>query len=245
MSTACQGTFAYADRSLGDQDPLVVATEPDVFLPTSTTVLLLRAVRKALAAPPRSALDLGCGCGIVSLALAERVGAASVFASDLSPAAVRLTRENARRHGVAIDARQGSIFEPWSGMRFDLIVDDVAGIADPIAAVTPWYPPPVPCDAGEDGTRWILNVLAEAPHHLNPGGRLFFPVLSLSRSSRILDEARRTFASIEALEEQWYPLTEELATRFDVMRRLAAEGVIEIQKRGSRWCWASRIYMAR
>lgn len=245
MSAPRAGSFEYCDRTLGDREPVVVATAPDVFYPTSTTVLLLRAVRKCVTCPPRTVLDLGCGCGVVGIVLARRAfPGACLFASDLSAAAVRLTQQNAERHGVTIDCRQGSVFEPWVGMRFDVIVDDVSGIADPIAVSSPWYPPAVPCDADRDGTRWVLRVLAEAPSHLVRGGRLFFPVLSLSNAERVLDEARRRFPSVRLLEEQWYPLTEDLLAELDLIRELAAEGIVRIERRGSRWWWATRIYVA-
>src|SRR5205085_1069193 len=42
--------FAYRDKKLGDQGAVTVATSPEVFYPTSTTVLLLRAARRALGA---------------------------------------------------------------------------------------------------------------------------------------------------------------------------------------------------
>src|SRR6266705_2599567 len=167
--------FSYRDKKLGDTDAVTVATAPDVFHPTSTTVLLLRA-------SPR------------------------VCASDLSAAAVRLARHNAQRNGVTLDCRRGSLFEPWAGERFDLIVDDVAGVAESIARASGWYPPAVPSDAGPDGTRWILEVLERAPDFLAPRGQLVFPVLTLSREATVLERARARFATVEQVEEQWYPL---------------------------------------
>src|SRR5207245_2834613 len=133
--------------------------------------------------PPRSVLDLGCGTGIVAVVLARLLAPeVTVGASDLSAAAVRLTRHNARNNRVLIDCRRGSLFEPWAGERFDLIVDDVSGVAEPVARVSGWYPAPVPSQAGDDGTRWILEVLARASDYLAQGGRLVFPVLTLSRA---------------------------------------------------------------
>jgi len=237
--------FAYRDKKLGDTEAIRVAAAPDVFYPTSTTVLLLRAARRALEYRPRTVLDLGCGCGVVGIVLAKRLPPGGmVAASDLSAGAVRLARDNAARHGVTIDCRQGSLFEPWGDRRFDLIVDDVAGVAEPLARASGWYPPGVPSDAGPDGTRWILDVLASAPDHLSPGGRLIFPLLTLSREAAALEAARARFAAVELVEEQWYPLTEALLAQFSLVEEMAAEGAVQIAKRGSRWCWATRVYMA-
>jgi len=239
--------FAYRDKRLGDTETVMVETYPDVFYPTSTTVLLLRAARRVLASgpAPHSVLDLGCGTGIVAVVLARLLAReVAVGASDLSAAAVRLTRHNARGNGVRIDCRRGSLFEPWAGERFDLIVDDVSGVAEPVARVSGWYPAPVRSQAGDDGTRWILEVLARASDYLAPGGRLVFPVLTLSREEAVLREARSRFGAVEPVEEQWYPVSEELAAHLPLLERLAASGAVRLERRGSRWCWATRVFVA-
>ena len=245
MTAGIAREYAYRDKKLGDTEAITVATAPDVFYPTSTTVLLLRAARRALVRRPRSVLDVGCGCGIVAIVLAKCLPAdAAVYASDLSAAAVRLARHNASRNDVKVECRRGSLFEPWDGAVFDLIVDDVAGVAEPIARISGWYPAAVPSQAGRDGTRWILDVVAQAPDHLSPGGQFIFPVLTLSREAAVLEAARARFAAVELVEEQWYPLSEEVMAHFPLVEELAADGSIRVEKRGSRWCWATRIYAA-
>jgi precorrin-6B methylase 2 len=245
MTASVAREYAYRDKKLGDTEAISVATAPDVFYPTSTTVLLLRAARRALVHRPRSVLDVGCGCGIVAIVLAKcSPPDVRVCASDLSAGAVRLARHNVIRNAVQVDCRQGSLFEPWAGELFDLIVDDVAGVAEPIARVSGWYPDAVPSQAGRDGTRWILEVIAQAPDYLSPAGRFIFPVLTLSREETVLETARARFAAVELVEEQWYPLTEELLGHFPLVEELVGDGSIRVEKRGSRWCWATRIYAA-
>ena len=240
------GEFLYRDKKLGDAEAITVATAPNVFNPTSTTTLLLRAARRALVPSPRSVLDLGCGCGIVAVVLAKHVApGTAVYASDLSAAAVRLTLDNARRNGVTIDGRCGSLFEPWSGERFDLIVDDVAGVAEPLDRLSGWYPEAVPSGAGPDGTRWILQILDQAVDHLTPGGRLLFPVLTLSREAQVLERAGSRFATVAQVDEQWYPLSEELLAQGTLLDELSRAGRIRVEQRGSRLCWATKVYLAK
>lgn len=239
--------YVYRDRKLGDVEPITIATAPNVFHPTSTSVLLLRAARRLLAGSqaPRSALDLGCGSGIVAVVLARVFGRdTTVSASDLSDAAVRLTEQNAKRNGVSIECRGGSLFDPWVGRRFELIVDDVAGVAEPLDRLSGWYPNDVPSDAGPDGARWILEILDRAATHLEPDGRFVFPVLTLSREGTILDRTRERFASVTLLEEQWYPLSEALAAHMPLIEQLRAEGRVRLEQHGSRVCWATMIYAA-
>ena len=243
--TASSGTFEYKDRDFGDTQGIVVATSSDVFYPTSTTNLLLGGVRRLASRDTTSALDLGCGCGIVAVALAKLVlPRAAIYASDISAEAVRLAQRNARNLQVAIDCRCGSLFEPWEGMKFDLIVDDVAGMSEPIARHSRWYPPHIHSDAGEDGARWIARVLSQAPEFLTPKGQILFPVLTLSNESRILDAARSRFARVELITEQWYPIGSDLSPHMNLIEDLMAKGQIEVRKKGSRWLWATKIYRA-
>jgi methylase of polypeptide subunit release factors len=243
--TAPSDTFEYKDRDLGDMQGIVVATSSDVFHPTSTTNLLLNAVRRFADKGATSALDLGCGCGIVAVALAKLVlPNAAIYASDISAEAVSLARQNAANSQLAIDCRCGSLFEPWTGMKFDLIVDDVAGMSEPIARHSHWYPPHIHSDAGEDGARWIVRILSEAPKFLTPQGQIIFPVLTLSSEATILSAARNHFARVESITEQWYPLGSDLLPHLSLIEDLMAKGQIEVRKKGSRWLWATRIYRA-
>jgi precorrin-6B methylase 2 len=237
--------YVYRDKKLGDTTPITLETAPDVFRPTSTSVLLLRAARQLLQQQPAaSVLDLGCGCGVVAIVLASVGNGAKVSASDVSAAAATLTLKNAAKNGVSVEARSGSLFEPWAGRRFGLIVDDVAGVAEPIDRLSGWYPGDVPSEAGPDGTRWILEILDQAPNYLEPGGRLVFPVITLAREDTVLAKARERFGSVRLLDEQWYPLTEALTPHLPLIERLVGEGRVRLQRQGSRTCWATMIYLA-
>jgi len=240
--TVAAGTYTYLDKKLGDTAPLTVETAPDVFYPTSTTVLLLRAARKIFSPNPATTLDLGCGCGVVALAMAQHLPAGStVAASDLSANAVDLTRHNAAQLGLLVESRACSLFEPWEGRTFDLIVDDVSGVSE----ASGWFPLGVSGDAGRDGTRWICQVLQQAPQYLAPGGRLAFPILTLSHEEKILACAREHFAHVEPLDQQWYPLTESLEALKPTLEELEAEGLITLRRQGSRTLWAAKIFLAQ
>ena len=240
------GEYVYRDKKLGDTTPVTLETTADVFCPTSTSVLLLRAARRQLEQrAAQSVLDLGCGCGVVAVVLAGSNGqGAKVSASDLSPAAAQLTLKNAAKNGVSVECRSGSLFEPWAGRRFSLIVDDVAGIAEPLDRLSGWYPGDIPSEAGPEGTRWILEILEQAPYYLEPDGRFVFPVVTLAREDTVLARARARFGSVRLLEEQWYPLSETLAQHLPLIEQLAAEGRVRLQRQGSRLCWATMIYLA-
>src|SRR3989442_4032107 len=140
--------FSYRDKKLGDTQAVSVVTAPDVFHPTSTTVLLLRAARRALAhgPPPRTVLDLGCGSGIVGVVLAKLLPPIThVCASDLSAAAVRLARHNAARNGVAVGGRRRRLFHPGARGGLHMNVSGVAGASEPVGRAARGAPPPAAC----------------------------------------------------------------------------------------------------
>jgi methylase of polypeptide subunit release factors len=245
MNNTSPDTFEYKDKNFGDTQGIVVSTNSEVFYPTSTTTLLLSGVRKLVNPSATSALDLGCGCGIVAVVLAKLIlPDAKIHASDISAEAVKLAKRNAEDHQLAIACRSGSLFEPWAGMKFDVIVDDVAGMSEPVARHSHWYPPHIHSDAGEDGARWIVNILSQAPEFLTPQGQIFFPVLTLSNEAKIVETAQKYFAKVELVAEQWYPLGSDLLPHLNLIEDLMARGLVEIKKKGSRWVWATKIYLA-
>ena len=76
-------------------------------------------------------LDMGCGCGSLTLLAAQEVGdvEAKIYASDLLPEAVATTRLNLLRFAEAHSdsprmhlMSAGDLFQPLSGHRFDLVI---------------------------------------------------------------------------------------------------------------------------
>lgn len=112
--------------------------------------------------PVASGLDLGTGCGIQALHLAEH--AESVVATDTNPRALALAAATARLNGQHWDLRSGSLFEPVAGQRFDLIVSNPPFV---IGAGGQSY---IYRDSGMAGDAVCEQLIRGIPEHLNPGG---------------------------------------------------------------------------
>jgi release factor glutamine methyltransferase len=133
-----------------------------------TEVVVETVLRAARALPSATILDLGCGSGAVGLTLALELPRAAVFASDVSPAAVAVTRENARRLGVTgrVEVRCGDLFRPYQGRRFDFVVSNPPYVASGelrrLAPEVRDHEPRLALDGGPDGLDFYRRLAAEA-----------------------------------------------------------------------------------
>lgn len=113
------------------------------------------------------ALDLGCGCGLVAFELRRR--GFDVVATDISPRALWFTRLGAALNGLeGIDIREGSLYEPVRGERFELIASNPPFVITPRAAGVPAYEYR---DGGLAGDELMREVVTGAASHLVDGGR--------------------------------------------------------------------------
>ena len=137
--------------------------------------------------PVRTALDLGCGCGIQTLYLLRH--AERVVATDISARALAFTAFNAALAGVSVigapnadtgsgseagsdsgagrlELLRGSLLEPVTGRRFDLIVSNPPFVLTPPAVREAGLPLMEYRDAGGPVLPALVAGLGE---HLEPG----------------------------------------------------------------------------
>jgi SAM-dependent methyltransferase len=112
--------------------------------------------------PVGSALDLGTGSGIQAILAAAH--AERVVGTDVNPRALRFARFNAILNGVSnLDLREGSLFEPVEGERFDLVVCNPPYLVAPSEGY-------VFRDSGVRGDRFCADLVRAVPAHLTEGG---------------------------------------------------------------------------
>lgn len=101
---------------------LVLTVRPGVFVPRPETEVLVAvalACVRNVASP--AVIDVCTGTGAVALAIADERPDARVRATDLSPEAVALARENAVRLGLAVEVADADLLEGEHGP-FDLVI---------------------------------------------------------------------------------------------------------------------------
>lgn len=165
-------------------------------------------------------LEIGAGLGLAAV-LAAR-GGATVVATDIVPEAVETIRTNAALNGVSVDARLGDCYAPVRGERFDLVCSNPPQMPTPpgrergdAAAAAD--------NGGVDGWEMLDRIIAGAPAHLRPGGRLVFTIFAfLGRKTAFAKvEAAGLVPTVVASETQGFPRIG--FERLDHLRALDAE----------------------
>ena len=164
---------AYPIRALG----VSLFASDNVLPPHSqeTVELFQRGLQSVKPHLPHAAtvLDMGCGCGCLTLLAAQEVGnlGVQIYASDLLPEAVATTRLNLRRFTDKRNALSqiqimpaGDLFQPVSALRFDLIIFNA-----------PWVVSRARNRAEiaihDEKQQTLRRFFDDLPNHLNPKGR--------------------------------------------------------------------------
>ena len=156
----------------------MLSVSPAALIPRADTERLCEEALKVLR-PGMRVLDLCTGTGALAVALKAHCPGAEVLASDLSEAALAVARRNASAMATDIGFRQGDLFAPLAGERFDLIVSNPPYIPQgelPGLQAEVQFEPRMALDGGADGLDFYRRIAAEAPDHLNVGGWLMLEI---------------------------------------------------------------------
>ena len=202
-----------------------VRQDSDVLFPSDCGLSLLATLSGANAIPVRgqNVLDIGCGCGIYSVAMLSD-GAAAVTALDINPAALIATQHNALLNGL-LDSRLtcvGKGISDYTAEPFDLVITN---------------PPHLPAGAaydeetgikqaligGEDGRLLYDQIITRAPDIIARDGILLFAHSSLAGIPlTIAKMARHGFAHrVLSTFELDIPLRSYATHAEDIQRSLA------------------------
>ncbi len=164
---------------------------PQALIPRRETELLAREVVSIARSQTRNGIytrliDVCTGSANIALAVASLVPSCEVFASDISPDAIRFAKRNAEHLGLDDKVRfhAGDLFEPFAGQQFFRNVDIVS--CNPpyisshrlprMAAEIQEHEPRLAFDGGPFGLTIVSRVIREAPSYLKPNGFLCLEV---------------------------------------------------------------------
>jgi release factor glutamine methyltransferase len=152
---------------------------PAVLIPRPETELLVEKTIELLKVYPSPArfLDIGAGSGCIAIAIAREVTSTTVWAVDISAAALNVAKQNADRHGVAdrIHFVQGDLLDSFlPNESFDFILSNPPYVplseCDNLPSDVRDYEPHLALFGGETGLEIYSRLIPRVPSHLAPGG---------------------------------------------------------------------------
>lgn len=203
-----------------------------VFEPNLTSQLLASSIVSDIINKNKNfdILDLGCGCGIVGISVFKILDNKNnkLFFSDISESAISNTKANLIKHSLDAKVKKGSSFNPWSNQKFDLIIDDISAVSDKVANMSTWFKD-ISCDSGIDGSDLTLEILNKSDRFMNENSVLYFPILSLSNSNKILRIAKKKYKKIELLISKKWPLPKDMYKYYNELNLFKDKGYINFE----------------
>jgi release factor glutamine methyltransferase len=160
---------------------LTLKVTPAVLIPRPETEHLVEAVLKLLPTnQPLMIADIGTGSGAIAIALAVHLPRAKITALDISPEALAIATENARKHSVAdrISFLRSDLLSALNheAEAFDAIVSNPPYIAETdrktLHPQVRDHEPPTALFAGETGLDIYHRLIPQAHKALKPTGLL-------------------------------------------------------------------------
>lgn len=142
------------------------------------TELLLKALPETLAG---DVLDLGCGYGVMAIAIGKTWPACRPTMADVNERAVALAAANALKNGVAAEALISDGYSALEGHSFDLIVQN----------------PPI-----RAGKQVIYEMFAKGARALRPGGQLWLVIRKQQGAPSALTYLKTLFGRVSIVEKE-------------------------------------------
>lgn len=142
------------------------------------TAVLLSALPDGLSG---RVLDMGCGYGVIGIAVGRAYPACDVTMADINERACALAAANARQNGVTARVMQSDGYAALGGARFDLILQN----------------PPI-----RAGKAVIYAMFAAAARRLNDGGSLWLVIRKQQGAPSALTYLRTLFADVQIVDRE-------------------------------------------
>jgi len=129
---------------------------------------------------PNTAVDIGCGTGILTIAVRKLWPEATVTATDIDPIAISVSKDNLKHNGVSSGVKT-LVLDGWpSGMKFDLCVANI--LSDP-----------------------LIVLASKASQSIEQGGRVVLSGILLSQVENVLSAwLKSDFVLLDRLDDgEW------------------------------------------
>lgn len=214
-----------------------------IFEPNLTTMLLIEMAIKVIKKGDK-VLDLGCGSGIVGCYLYDKKIIKYIYGSDISEDAVNCSIYNAKNLTKNYDIRKSNSLKNWKNEKFDLIINDISGISSQLNSISKWFKF-APNNSGNDGTKFLINILKNYKKKYFDKASLLFPVLGLSNREKIVNFLKKNKIKYKILIKKDWPLPKNLNNKQHLLKRLRKEKKINYYEKFSILFTTTEIFYLR
>lgn len=188
------GKRAFYDRE--------IAVTRGVLIPRPETEHLLEEALAFVAQKPDAqVVDVGTGSGALAVTLAANAPQAHVYATDISPMALVMTRYNAFLNKVNLTSYEGHLLDPLieRQIRVDVLMANLPYIAteDLADLEVSRHEPRTALDGGPDGLDLVRELLEQAPQVCQPGALILLEI-GADQGPAALALVQATFPDAEA-----------------------------------------------
>lgn len=209
-----------------------------IFIPSATSLFVVNHLQIK---SHETVFDIGTGSGFFAI-LASMLGAKKVFASDHDLLSVQLAIKNIKINRLDNITVMHNSFFGRKKQKYDVIIANLPQF--PIPKTPPGNRPiwKLVDGGGTMGNRMVCLFLEKAVEYLRPGGRIYFPLVSIS-------SPQQTMAVIKKLYKYRVIATQEILfshfnyATFDWMCKLKERGRAEFYQMESKmWYFSEKLY---
>lgn len=156
-----------------------LAVDERVLIPRPETEELVDLILEENSRADLAILDIGTGSGAIALALAKKRPDWQVTASDISPDALQVAKNNAQKQNINIFLKNSDCFEKIS-QKYDIIVSNPPYISrndeDEVGLNVLHSEPHLALFAAENGLAIYRRIAEGAKAHLLDGGKIYLEI---------------------------------------------------------------------
>jgi S-methylmethionine-dependent homocysteine/selenocysteine methylase/SAM-dependent methyltransferase len=218
-SSLDQSPQPWRDRQGRELYPLSfpqIVVDPGVFRPTQGSFLIWKNLFATGAGRNKRCLEVGCGCGILTVQLALN-GARQVHAIDIQPEAITNTLANAFRNDVAsrVTAESVDLYTYQPEEKYDLVVASLYQMpVDPLGEMTGHRP------ADFWGRNLLDHLLGLLPRLLARGGRAYVMQISILGQLRTAELLQQLGLEATVMDYAFFHFTPVFYENIEQIRRV-------------------------
>lgn len=159
-------------------------TTPAALIPRQETELLFyeiaKEIEKSGQLETKTLWDLCCGSGCLGLAIKKQFPKLAVFLSDISPEAIALARENAKKNKLEIEWHLGDLLTPFEGKKAHYVVCNPPYVSErewhALEPEVRQYEPRLALVAEEEGLHYYARLAEELPAYLHSSAKVWMEI---------------------------------------------------------------------